>query len=1052
MALIRNLTVRLGINFDDSGVSRFTRGLDRCSGGLSKLGTHMEKLKTPALVGSLVAGAGAATSFATAIVPAAGAMLAMPAAMALTKAATATLKVGIAGLGDAMGAVVAGDSKKLNKALKELSPNAREFVKSTAGLLQNFEPIKKAVQDKLFDGLGKGIEPLSKNLLPSLSKGMQATASGMNLSAKEAIKFGSTPIAKGALSAVFKTTSSVLKEASGAVQPLLKGVSALVIAGLPLIKRFASWAIGGAKTAGAFLSSERGATALKNVVQNAGDTLAQLGRIGRNVGTFLVTLFKGASSDSADFLGTLEKMTDKLASWSASSQGSQQVAETFYLLGDTARSLAAILPYLVGPLGAIAKLLTTMPPDVQGVVSKVLAFSVVAGLLASKLTGVASGVVSATSKLIQFGGGLVRGSAALSGNATFAAKAGAAVRTFGGWMVSGGKAILSTTIRLGSQAIAWGITTTATIASTVAQKAATVASKALAIGIRLVNLAMRANPIGIIITLLLAFGAGLVVLYKKNETFRKIVDAVWKWVKNVIGTAWSNIKLWFAALVRFITITIPSAWNTFKSNISATWKNVTSFISAGWTSVKTLLTKLKDFVTVTIPNAFKTGVSAIGRAWDKVKEVAKTPVKFVVNTVYNQGIARIWNWIADKTGLGRLPLITGFAKGGVLPGYSQKDNQLIAARSGESIFVPEFTKAVGPDWVHGMNHVARHGGPRAVVKAMTGEGMGIPAFENGGIVGAVSGFFAKAKEFFVNGFIKAAKAALSPILNVAKNAMGGTPLGSMLSTAVSKIVDGALNAFKPFESELGGGGATGVVKAAAKYIGQGDRNGRDNDNTFNDRWGFGVGTPWCANFVSTAIADAKAGKKYAGFPSASVYGYWSRMNKVALQNARPGDLGVHGGPSSHINLVSKKLGGNSYETIGGNEGPVVRRSTRTSAYAILRPAFARGGIFDKKIFQQRNEDPADRRNPMRMFMAGELKPFKYDNGGILQPGQVGANYTREPEYIFTKRQTRDMANGSRGETININVNVPPTADKAAVGKAVYEALLEYKRRNRRVNV
>jgi hypothetical protein len=347
-----------------------------------------------------------------------------------------------------------------------------------------------------------------------------------------------------------------------------------------------------------------------------------------------------------------------------------------------------------------------------------------------------------------------------------------------------------------------------------------------------------------------------------------------------------------------------------------------------------------------------------------------------------------------------------------------------------------------------MNHVARHGGPRAVVKAMTGEGMGIPAFENGGIVGAVTGFFAKAKEFFINGFIKAAQAALNPILNVARNAIGGTPLGGMLVGAIDKIVNGALAAFKPFESELGGGGATGVVKAAAKYIGVGDR-GRENDNMFNSKWGFPAGTPWCANFVSTAVSDAKAGKKYAGYPSASVWGYYSKMNKVGLQNARPGDLGVHGGPTQHINIVSKKLAGNAYETIGGNEGPVVRRSTRSSAYAILRPAFAKGGIFDKKIFQQKNEDPADRRNPMRMFMAGELRPFKFDNGGVLQPGQVGANYSREPEYIFTKHQTREMANGSRGDTINLTVNVPPTSDKAAVGKAVYEALVEYKKRSGR---
>lgn len=58
--------------------------------------------------------------------------------------------------------------------------------------------------------------------------------------------------------------------------------------------------------------------------------------------------------------------------------------------------------------------------------------------------------------------------------------------------------------------------TVKTIAQTVATNAQTIAQKAL-------NLAMRANPILLVVTALAALAAGLIVAYKKSETFREIV-------------------------------------------------------------------------------------------------------------------------------------------------------------------------------------------------------------------------------------------------------------------------------------------------------------------------------------------------------------------------------------------------------------------------------------------------------------------------------------------------------------------------------------------------
>ncbi|EIV34260.1 phage tail tape measure protein, TP901 family, core region [Mycobacteroides abscessus 3A-0122-R] len=65
--------------------------------------------------------------------------------------------------------------------------------------------------------------------------------------------------------------------------------------------------------------------------------------------------------------------------------------------------------------------------------------------------------------------------------------------------------------------------------------AITVATKAWAAVQALLNIALTANPIGLIIAAIAGLVAGIVVLYKRNETFRNIVQATWTAIKNVIG-------------------------------------------------------------------------------------------------------------------------------------------------------------------------------------------------------------------------------------------------------------------------------------------------------------------------------------------------------------------------------------------------------------------------------------------------------------------------------------------------------------------------------------
>ncbi|MFI9123880.1 peptidoglycan DD-metalloendopeptidase family protein [Streptomyces bikiniensis] len=95
-----------------------------------------------------------------------------------------------------------------------------------------------------------------------------------------------------------------------------------------------------------------------------------------------------------------------------------------------------------------------------------------------------------------------------------------------------------------------------------------------------------------------------------------------------------------------------------------------------------------------VAESFSEGKDSIKKAWDQLQEIAKKPVRFIIDKVYNGGIVPMWNRVAEFTGVGKLtPMdIRGFARGGVLPGYStyrQGDDQLVPMRRGEGVYVSE---------------------------------------------------------------------------------------------------------------------------------------------------------------------------------------------------------------------------------------------------------------------------------------------------------------------------------------------------------------------------
>lgn len=93
------------------------------------------------------------------------------------------------------------------------------------------------------------------------------------------------------------------------------------------------------------------------------------------------------------------------------------------------------------------------------------------------------------------------------------------------------------------------IHTAATTAMTAAHKAAEAGATGLAVAQEGLNAVLKANPIGLVVSLLAALAAGLVTAYKTSETFRNAVNSAFASVKKIAQNAIGTVVDWINELV-----------------------------------------------------------------------------------------------------------------------------------------------------------------------------------------------------------------------------------------------------------------------------------------------------------------------------------------------------------------------------------------------------------------------------------------------------------------------------------------------------------------------
>lgn len=106
------------------------------------------------------------------------------------------------------------------------------------------------------------------------------------------------------------------------------------------------------------------------------------------------------------------------------------------------------------------------------------------------------------------------------------------------------------------------------------------ATKAWAAVQWLLNAAMDANPIGIVIVVLAALAVALVYAYKHSDTFRHIVQTAWAKIKDAASATWNFLKGVFAALGKALDAG-KRKFNEVKTGFELGWHAITDAFRTG---------------------------------------------------------------------------------------------------------------------------------------------------------------------------------------------------------------------------------------------------------------------------------------------------------------------------------------------------------------------------------------------------------------------------------------------------------------------------------------
>lgn len=680
------------IDYDGAGVARATRDtenlsktnqkLDKTSSSVLKSFTSFGKgaLKFGGAISTANSAAGLLAGTLSVLGPlTAAGLAAAPALIAGYASAMIVAKVATAGVGDALSAA-SGDAKKFDESIKGLAPNARAFAQAFKTSLPALKSVQQSMQNAFFKGSAQNVAGVVKGIA-SLKPQATAVAGSLGQVAQNIVKTATSGKNINNLKGILSGVNAFLKQIKSSIGPVVTGFLGLAKQGAAFGKSLGTSVSGQLDKLSKFLATidlKKVFADAAPIVKGLGTFLSDVANIAKN----LFGIFVGGDGESA--VGVLTTLTSTLRNFLNSAAGQ----EALTALGTAMSTIG----------GATGQVFLTL---LQALAPAIVALAPGAGQLATQFSGVLVSAITTLNPLLQglagflsdnmgwlgpLAGAIYAASAAYKGYAAAAGAVKAAqaalnssmVVSTAAWVrntaavVANRVASAATAVVVGVQmAAAWALSTAAMllnkagmVASTVAMYAVRAAVIAWTAAQWLLDAALNANPLSLVVIAIAAFVAAIVIAYNKSETFRNIVTAAWNGIKAAVsavadwftGTLWPGIQaVWngIASGLASLKAKIGQIWTSIKSAISSAWSAIVGVVRSGVAKVKSVIAGVSAIIQ-TIKNAFTRAKTAAQTAMNTLVSFVKDlPRRFV------SGLGNIGSLLYEK---GKT-LIQGFING-----------------------------------------------------------------------------------------------------------------------------------------------------------------------------------------------------------------------------------------------------------------------------------------------------------------------------------------------------------------------------------------------------
>lgn len=214
-----------------------------------------------------------------------------------------------------------------------------------------------------------------------------------------------------------------------------------------------------------------------------------------------------------------------------------------------------------------------------------------------------------------------------------------------------------------------------------------------------------------------ALGLVAKILIGAVKGYVRFWTGLFKWLVNVAVHGWKVLRSAFGGALAAIRTVFTEVMLAIRTKFSQ-----------AWTYLKGIGDKMITFFKTTITGAFGKAKDGIIAFWNAIKSAAMKPVRFVVDTVWNNGLRKVINLIPGVSDVGAVHFAAG---GPVRGGRRGKDSVPSMLMPGEHVWTTE--------------EVAKAGGHRAMLalRRLAQKGMldkvgdiGAPGFASGGSLSA----------------------------------------------------------------------------------------------------------------------------------------------------------------------------------------------------------------------------------------------------------------------------------------------------------------------------